>query len=71
MNMPKEINLNSKLKKSLALLVALAILISTLTVALVTSAAGDEFWDGTKDSNLSGSGTEEDPFLIETPEQLA
>lgn len=71
MNMPKEINLNSKLKKSLALLVALAILISTLTVALVTSAAGDEFWDGTKDSNLSGSGIEADPFLIETPAQLA
>ena len=71
MNMLKKISLNSIFKKSLALFVALVILISTLTVALITSAAEDKFWDGTKDSNLSGSGTEADPYLIETPEQLA
>ena len=71
MNMPKKFILSSMLKKSLALFVALVILISTLTVTLVTSASADVFWDGTKDSNLSGSGTEEDPYLIETPEQLA
>lgn len=28
-------------------------------------------WDGTKDSNLEGEGTEELPYLIKTPEQLA
>lgn len=28
-------------------------------------------WDGTKDSNLEGEGTEEKPYLIKTPEQLA
>ena len=71
MKMPKKISLNLILKKSLALFVAFVILISTLTVTLVTSAAAGEFWDGSKDSNISGSGTETDPYLIETPEQLA
>ncbi|MBO5200599.1 MAG: InlB B-repeat-containing protein [Clostridia bacterium] len=71
MNMPKIISLNSLFKKSLALFVAFAILISTLTVTLVTNAAVEKFWDGTKDSNLSGSGIETDPYLVETPEQLA
>ena len=31
----------------------------------------EPLWDGTKDSNLEGQGTEEDPFLIKTPAQLA
>ncbi|MBO5200598.1 MAG: glycoside hydrolase family 16 protein [Clostridia bacterium] len=28
-------------------------------------------WDGTKDSNLEGNGTEAEPYLIKTPAQLA
>ena len=29
------------------------------------------YWDGTADVNFSGSGTEDSPYLISTPEQLA
>ena len=71
MNMLKRISLNSMLKKSLALFVALVILISTLTVALVASAAGEEFWDGSKADNYAGgTGTQADPYIIEDGSQL-
>ena len=31
----------------------------------------EPLWDGTKDSNLEGEGSEASPYLIKTPEQLA
>lgn len=44
-------------------------LLLTLLCALATQA--QTYWDGTADKNLPGAGTESNPYLISTPEQLA
>lgn len=38
---------------------------------VVSAQIGHPVWNGTINTNWSGTGTEEDPYLIETPEQLA
>ena len=46
-----------------------ALLFLSLICALTTHA--QTYWDGTADKNFPGEGTEESPYLISTPEQLA
>lgn len=60
-------------KKSLALLVAILVVVSSVVSALfVVSANTIDVWDGTIATGYAGgTGTEEDPYLIFTPEQLA
>ena len=41
----------------------------TLLMAVVMQA--QTYWDGTSNKTFSGSGTQTDPYLISTPEQLA
>ena len=38
---------------------------------IVAGACAQTYWDGTSNKTFSGSGTETDPYLISTPEQLA
>lgn len=64
-------HLKSGFVKALSLIVSIIIAISALAVGIVTAANAADVWDGTKDSDLSGGGTDSDPYLIETPEQLA
>ena len=64
-------------KRILAYTLTLAILLSTVvigavsTVSAETVAADFTAWDGSRDFNLEGSGTEKDPYLIKTAAQLA
>lgn len=62
-----------KLKKTLAFILTFAILLSAvITAAAVPATAASGVWDGTiADSYAGGTGTEADPYLIETPQQLA
>ncbi len=62
-----------KLKKTLAFILTFAMLLSAvITAAAVPAAAASGVWDGTiADSYAGGTGTEADPYLIETPQQLA
>ena len=46
----------------------LTLLLGLLTV---TPMQAQTYWDGTSNKTFSGSGTEADPYLISTPEQLA
>lgn len=46
----------------------LALLLGLLTV---TPMQAQTYWDGTSNKTFGGSGTEADPYLISTPEQLA
>ena len=38
---------------------------------IVAGACAQTYWDGTSNKTFSGSGTQADPYLISTPEQLA
>ena len=38
---------------------------------IVAGACAQTYWDGTSNKTFSGAGTETDPYLISTPEQLA
>ncbi len=62
-----------KLKKTLAFILTFAMLLSAvITAAAVPATAATGVWDGTiADSYAGGKGTEADPYLIETPQQLA
>lgn len=62
-----------KLKKALAFILTFAMLLSAvITAAAVPATAATGVWDGTiADSYAGGTGTEADPYLIETPQQLA
>lgn len=62
-----------KLKKTLAFILTFAMLLSAvITAAAVPATAATGVWDGTiADSYAGGTGTEADPYLIETPQQLA
>ncbi len=71
MNMLKSISLKPIFIKSLSVLIAALVLFSACVAAIVTNADNTAFWDGTKDSNLEGEGTEASPYLIKTPSQLA
>ncbi len=63
-------------KKLCAQILALAIIISAISCAFVSgltvSAEGLDIWDGTEATEFAGGrGTEENPYKISTPEQLA
>ena len=64
-----------KLKKILAFLLTMALLVSSLTGVIPVSAEATntlDVWDGTIATEYAGgSGTFTDPYLISTPEQLA
>lgn len=62
-----------KLKKALAFILTFAMLLSAvITAAAVPATAATGVWDGTiAESYAGGTGTEADPYLIETPQQLA
>ncbi len=58
------------MKKTFILLVALLILMSIGYISVYASPS--DIWDGTVASGFeSGTGTENDPYIIKTPEQLA
>lgn len=42
-----------------------------LALLLTVTMQAQTYWDGTSDKTFSGSGTQTDPYLISTPEQLA
>ena len=64
--------MRNSLKKLLAVLLSMAVLLSTIQlINISTFATGSPIWDGSEDSSMSGSGTSGDPYLIETAEQLA
>ena len=61
-------------KKSLALLIAIAVILSSFMTGFVVNAETTDIdvWDGTIATGYaSGEGTIDDPYIIETPEQLA
>ena len=62
-----------KLKKTLAFILTFAMLLSAvITAAAVPATAASGVWDGAiAESYAGGTGTEADPYLIETPQQLA
>ena len=61
-----------KLKKTLAFILTFAMLLSAVITAAAVPAAASGVWDGTiAESYAGGTGTEADPYLIETPQQLA
>lgn len=62
-----------KLKKTLAFILTFAMLLSAvITAAAVPATAASGVWDGTiAEGYAGGTGTEADPYLIETPQQLA
>ena len=47
------------------------ILTMALTLLLAVAMQGQTYWNGTSNKTFSGSGTQTDPYLIGTPEQLA
>ena len=46
-------------------------LLLTLMLLMAVAMQAQTYWDGTSNKTFSGSGTQTDPFLIGTPEQLA
>ncbi len=59
-------------KKTIAVMVAMLIVLSSIVSAMVVVSANSvDVWDGTMSSDIKGSGTEADPYLIENAEQLA
>ncbi len=57
-------------KRIISILVALAVLSTSLLLGLPTVVSGD-VWDGSASSSLEGSGTAEEPYLIKTGADLA
>lgn len=47
------------------------ILTMALTLLMAVAMQGQTYWNGTSNKTFSGSGTQTDPYLIGTPEQLA
>ena len=47
------------------------ILTMTLTLLMAVVVQAQTYWNGTSNKTFSGSGTQTDPYLISTPEQLA
>ena len=59
------------MKKLLSLIIAIAMILSLSVVFAVSASAQTEPWDGVAyDIEFAGAGTEEDPYLISTPEEL-
>ena len=60
-------------KKTIAVIIAVMVVLSSIVSAMmVVSANTIDVWDGTIATDYAGgTGTEEDPYLISTPEQLA
>ena len=50
---------------------ALGLLMAVAMLPIGTPMQAQTYWDGTSNKTFSGSGTEADPYLISTPEQLA
>ena len=60
------------LKRSISVLTAVSVLLSTLLIGMLSISAADNVWDGTvSDGFEGGAGTMSDPYLISTPSQLA
>lgn len=71
-----KISTNKSAKRAFSLVLSLIMLVGTLFVANVSinvSAQGNGvvYWSGGIDTNLAGSGTAEDPYLITNAEELA
>ena len=47
------------------------ILTTALTLLMAVTMQAQTYWNGTSNKTFSGSGTQADPYLISTPEQLA
>ena len=47
------------------------ILTMALGLLMAVAMQAQTYWDGTSNKTFSGSGTQADPYLISTPEQLA
>ena len=47
------------------------ILTMALGLLMAVAMQGQTYWNGTSNKTFSGSGTQTDPYLIGTPEQLA
>ncbi len=58
------------MKKVFSLLITLVMLVSTAVIPMSASAATDA-WDGTTDVEWAGTGTQIDPYLITSAEELA
>ena len=60
-------------KKAVAFLIAIMVVLSSIVVSFAVITANNiDVWDGTvANAYESGSGTQADPYLIATPEQLA
>ena len=60
------------LKRSISVLTAVSVLLSTLLIGMLSISAADNVWDGTVSNGFAGgTGTASDPYLISTPSQLA
>lgn len=60
------------MKKILAFFLSMLMLLSLTAFASATSTANEEIWDGSiADAFASGTGTQDDPYIIETAAQLA
>ncbi len=53
------------------LFLALGLLMAVAMLCIGTPVSGQTYWNGTSNKTFSGSGTQADPYLIGTPEQLA
>ena len=66
-------NFRNLSKKTIAILVAVMVVLSSLAVSIVVSAENDGYdvWDGTSVStSIEGAGTEADPYLIKSAADL-
>ena len=67
------INFRNLSKKSIAVLIAVMVVLSSIAVNIVVSAAGGAYdvWDGESVStSIAGTGTKEDPYLIKSAADL-
>ena len=71
MDILNKIKLQPFLVKILSLLICASVILSATAVGIITRAVDLEVWDGTKDYNLEGSGTETDPYLVKTAAHIA
>ena len=60
-------------KRAIAVIIAITVVLSSIAAGIaVVSAKALDIWDGTiADAYAGGTGTQADPYLISTPEQLA
>ena len=72
-----KITINKSTKRVLSLVLAIAMLVGSLFVAnagatfTASAATVEDTWDGTMTAPTKGTGTEQDPYIIENAEQLA